>query len=377
MVTNRLYLATLLLLGFICTFQLQAFMVAPMGLICGACGSSSGLPVAAVEPIYHLKLNSKILQESIVNLINGNPRAGWKADLSPRFSNYTVGQFKYLLGAKPLPQHDLKNISTITHPKTLNLPDHFDARTAWPRCSTIGKILDQGHCGSCWAFGAVESLSDRFCIHFGMNVSLSVNDLLACCGFLCGAGCDGGYSLSAWRYFVHHGVVTEECDPYFDNTGCSHPGCEPGYPTPKCKKKCVNKNQLWRDSKHFSVSAYRIHSDPHNIMAEVYKNGPVEVDFTVYEDFAHYKSGVYKHMTGDVLGGHAVKLIGWGTTEDGEDYWLLANQWNRSWGDDGYFKIKRGTNECGIEQGVVAGLPSSKNLIKEFADVDPTRDASV
>lgn len=40
------------------------------------------------------------------------------------------------------------------------------------------------------------------------------------------------------------------------------------------------------------------------------------------QDFAHYKSGVYKHVTGDVLGGHAVKLIGWGTSEDGEDYWV-------------------------------------------------------
>ncbi|XP_062156993.1 cathepsin B-like protease 3 [Alnus glutinosa] len=49
------------------------------------------------------------------------------------------------------------------------------------------------------------------------------------------------------------------------------------------------------------------------------------------------------------MGGHAVKLIGWGATASGEDYWLLANQWNRSWGDDGYFMIRRGTNECGIE----------------------------
>ncbi|XVF80361.1 hypothetical protein PTKIN_Ptkin15bG0063500 [Pterospermum kingtungense] len=234
-----------------------------------------------------------------------------------------------------------------------------------------------GHCGSCWAFGAVESLSDRFCIHFGMNISLSVNDLLACCGFLCGSGCDGGYPISAWRYFVRSGVVTEECDPYFDDTGCSHPGCEPAYPTPRCVKKCVKGNQLWRQSKHYSVSAYRINSDPADIMVEVYKNGPVEVSFTVYEDFAHYKSGVYKHVTGGVMGGHAVKLIGWGTSEDGEDYWLLANQWNRGWGDDGYFKIRRGTDECGIEDDVVAGLPSTKNLVREVANMDIFKDASL
>uniref|UniRef100_A0A6M2F6E3 Peptidase C1A papain C-terminal domain-containing protein n=1 Tax=Populus davidiana TaxID=266767 RepID=A0A6M2F6E3_9ROSI len=209
-----------------------------------------------------------------------------------------------------------------------------------------------------------------------MNISLSVNDLLACCGFLCGSGCDGGYPISAWRYFVHHGVVTEECDPYFDDIGCSHPGCEPGYPTPKCARKCVNKNQLWKKSKHYGVKPYRIDSDPNSIMAEIYKNGPVEVAFSVYEDFAHYKSGVYKHITGGMMGGHAVKLIGWGTSEDGEAYWLLANQWNRGWGDDGYFKIRRGTNECGIEGDVVAGLPSTRNLVREVVSIDAREDAS-
>ena len=42
------------------------------------------------------------------------------------------------------------------------------------------------------------------------NISLSVNDLVACCGFLCGQGCNGGYPISAWRYFRRSGVVTEE-----------------------------------------------------------------------------------------------------------------------------------------------------------------------
>jgi cathepsin B len=74
-----------------------------------------------------------------------------------------------------------------------------------------------------------------------------------------------------------------QCDPYFDPIGCSHPGCEPAYRTPKCVKKCVNGNQLWETSKHYCVKAYTVNSDPQDIMAEVYKNGPVEVAFTVYE----------------------------------------------------------------------------------------------
>ncbi|CAN4081873.1 unnamed protein product [Withania somnifera] len=335
------------------------------------------LQVVAENPISQAKAESAILQDSIVKQVNENEKAGWRAALNPQFSNFTVSEFKRLLGVKPTRKGDLKGIPVLTHPKLLTLPQEFDAREAWPNCSTIGRILDQGHCGSCWAFGAAESLSDRFCIHYGLNVSLSANDILACCGYLCGDGCDGGYPLQAWQYFVRKGVVTEECDPYFDQEGCNHPGCEPGYPTPKCHRKCVKENLLWSKSKHFGVNAYMISSDPYSIMTELYKNGPVEVSFTVYEDFAHYESGVYKHITGGLMGGHAVKLIGWGTSEDGEDYWLLANQWNRSWGDDGYFKIRRGTNECDIESEVVAGLPSARNLNVELDVSDAFLDAAM
>ncbi|WZZ11708.1 hypothetical protein YC2023_097629 [Brassica napus] len=276
---------------------------------------SSGI---AAENLSQQKLTSRILQNEIVKEVNENPNAGWIAAFNDRFANSTVAEFKRLLGVKPTPKNEFLGVPVVSHDISLKLPKEFDARTAWSQCSSIGRIL--------------------------------VNDLLACCGFLCGQGCNGGYPISAWRYFKHHGVVTEECDPYFDNTGCSHPGCEPAYPTPKCVRKCVSGNQLWRESKHYGVSAYKVRHGPQDIMAEVYKNGPVEVAFTVYEDFAHYKSGVYKHITGANIGGHAVKLIGWGTSDDGEDYW------------DGYFKIKRGTNECGIEHGVVAGLPSDRNV---------------
>ncbi len=64
----------------------------------------------------------------------------------------------------------------------------------------------------------------------------------------------------------------------------------------------------------------------------------------------------------DLIGGHAVRILGWGVDKQGVDYWLVANSWGPEWGLDGFFKIRRGTNECGIESTPAAGAyeaPSS------------------
>lgn len=66
--------------------------------------------------------------------------------------------------------------------------------------------------------------------------------------------------------------------------------------------------------------------------------------------------GVYQHTSGGELGGHAIRILGWGT-ENGTPYWLVANSWNSDWGDKGYFKILRGKDECGIEGEIAAGMP--------------------
>jgi len=95
-------------------------------------------------------------------------------------------------------------------------------------------------------------------------------------------------------------------------------------------------------------------------MTELFQHGSVEVSFSVFEDFLNYKTGVYQHVDGKMLGGHAVKMIGWGV-EDGVKYWTLVNSWNEGWGEKGIFRILRGKNHCGIEGGVVAGLPNIKS----------------
>jgi len=86
---------------------------------------------------------------------------------------------------------------------------------------------------------------------------------------------------------------------------------------------------------------------PQSIEKEIMTHGPVEAAFTVYQDFLTYKSGVYKHTKGPELGGHAIKIFGWGV-EAGVKYWLVANSWNEDWGDSGEVKSCLGILDANV-----------------------------
>jgi len=82
-------------------------------------------------------------------------------------------------------------------------------------------------------------------------------------------------------------------------------------------------------------------------------HGSVSAVFVVYEDFLTYQGGIYTHQSGEELGGHAIKTIGWGS-ENGVDYWLCVNSWNTTWGEQGTFRIKMG--EATINSRMHGGL---------------------
>jgi cathepsin B len=290
---------------------------------------------------------------SIIDRINSQ-NVGWVAGENAFFAGQSEEDIIPLLGAKlnnpnRPPVYRAKNVA--------NPPAQFDSRTQWPGC--IGAVRNQGSCGSCWAFGCVEALSDRFCIASGgkYNVTLGALDPVTCDED--DSGCEGGFPEDCWSYAVHTGIVTEECAPYNDSIPTCPPEDQPCLkfvPTPKCPRACSD-GSSWTSSKHFGKTVYSVSRNVADIENEIFTNGPVEASFTVYADFPNYKSGVYKHVTGRELGGHAVKMIGWGVL-NGTDYWLIENSWTTSWGADGYFMILKGVDECGIESGIVAGLPN-------------------
>ncbi|XP_050438006.1 cathepsin B-like [Adelges cooleyi] len=301
------------------------------------------------------------LQPEYINKLN-EKTSTWKAgenflpDTPIEYLKGLLGSRRVEAAAKsPFKTQD-SNYNSLFH-----IPESFDARKKWKRCKTIGVIPDQGNCGSCWAFGTSGAFSDRLCIATDgeFNELLSAEELTFCC-HSCGEGCWGGYPIKAWEYFSTNGLVT---GGDYD----SKKGCLPYYVPPydddvvmernhRCVKKCYGNTTIdYKEDHRYTSDAYYI--KPDSIQEDILVYGPVETSFDIYDDFFNYKSGVYiKSENASCLGGHSVKLIGWGV-ENEIPYWLCVNSWSESWGDQGTFKIRRGTNECDIDSWVTGGVP--------------------
>merc|ERR1711970_1233724 len=192
-------------------------------------------------------------------------------------------------------------------------------------------------------------------------------------------GCDGGDLFTPWSYIQEEGLVTggqvDGTGPFgagmcsdFSLPHCHHHGPQgsdpfpaegttgcPQQSSPQCPRKCGASAKAphndFNSDKYTFTGGVQQASGEEGIQKAIMEGGPVETAFTVYSDFANYVSGIYHHVSGSVEGGHAVRIVGWGV-EGGNKYWKVANSWNPYWGEKGYFRIKRGGSECGIEDGV-------------------------
>ena len=124
--------------------------------------------------------------------------------------------------------------------------------------------------------------------------------------------------------------------------------------SPFCKYQCDDSTVEYKKYS-CQIGSTRILTNFDEIKAELVINGPMMVGFTLYEDFASYSGGIYHPTTTNTVGGHAVKLLGWGLDGSNNLYWLCQNQYGTAWGESGFFRIYSGA--AGIDSAAFACIP--------------------
>ncbi|CAM0150356.1 unnamed protein product [Urochloa decumbens] len=218
-------------------------------------------------------------------------------------------------GAKKVPGFKYENFTMLEDQDTVD----------WRQKGAVTGVKNQGQCGCCWAFSAVAAIEGIHQISTGELVSLSEQQVLDC-STDGNNGCNGGIMDNAFQYIISNGgLTTEDAYPYT----AAQSTCQSTQPT-------------------VTISSYQdVPSNDENALAAAVSNQPVSVAVDAH-NFQFYNGGV---MTGDSCGtdlNHAVTAIGYGTAEDGSQYWLLKNQWGQSWGEGGYMRLERGTGACGV-----------------------------
>nr|AAF40414.1 papain-like cysteine proteinase isoform I [Ipomoea batatas] len=222
---------------------------------------------------------------------------------------------------------------------TDELPSDFD----WRDHGAVTPVKNQGTCGSCWSFSTTGALEGANFLATGKLVSLSEQQLVDCdheCdpeeAGSCDSGCNGGLMNSAFEYTLKAGgLMREEDYPY---TGNDLQVCR------------FDKTKIAAKVANFSV----VSLDEDQIAANLVKNGPLAVAINAVF-MQTYIGGVSCPYICSKRLDHGVLLVGYGSAGYApirmkeKPYWIIKNSWGESWGENGYYKICRGRNVCGVD----------------------------
>ncbi|XKL62024.1 hypothetical protein PGB90_001857 [Kerria lacca] len=335
--------------------------------------------ISFICPFYVLCEHSMNINPSIiVNFVNNKQDLTWKAHTynlkKGNLDKFVKGKLGAMIDHSPILSKQFISRSNDDNNKTvksddISIPESLTKKKKKKPstfksfnslCNESSKVVE----AASEAFSIVTAVGDRLCIKSNgtINIPLSAEYLTSC--HPTNYGCDGGWMDQSYAFLKDNGVVSG--DGFESDNGCQPYSIRPcgfknQFPcsyfdafTPKCKGfKCTND---WydrkKDTKIYKIENYYSLFNEYSAMEDIYKFGPITATFWVYEDFFFYNKGIYTHEYGWwPLGGHAVKVVGWGV-ENGTKYWHVANSWSKDWGEDGFFRIRRGTNECSFEYGL-------------------------
>uniref|UniRef100_A0A7E4V4Y1 Pept_C1 domain-containing protein n=1 Tax=Panagrellus redivivus TaxID=6233 RepID=A0A7E4V4Y1_PANRE len=210
-------------------------------------------------------------------------------------------------------------------------PDSVD----WLKKGYVTGVKSQGPCTACWAFAVTATIESMRAIQGYPLENRSEQELIDCDDD--NLGCYGGRLDYAFRHIAIYGQTLDELYPYAAQL----------------------QNCRLVTAKKVKISGLVRFGLNENYLADwVAARGPVATGLVFTFEMFAYKSGVVNptDCAHHALGFHALAIVGYGT-ENGVYYWHLKNSWGTDVGDNGYIKVKRGVNCCGIGQYAVAPIP--------------------
>jgi cathepsin C len=237
-----------------------------------------------------------------------------------------------------------------------DLPESWDWRNVDGK-NYVTKPRNQGSCGSCYSLAGAAAYESRIRIKskLALQPDLSPQEVLSCSVY--NQACEGGYPFLVSKHGHIWGFAEESETPYVGSDA-------------KCPGQSdTSSGKRWRLGKFGYVGGYYGACSELAMMGEIHDNGPIIVAFMAPSSLFYYTGGVFTgekpswHVDQKVPGlnvweqtNHAVVAIGWGVDgSTGMKYWIIKNTWGAEWGEQGYFRIRRGTDECAIESMAVAG----------------------
>ena len=270
----------------------------------------------------------------MINAHNANPNKDYEMSVN-RMADFTPSEMQALYGQ--IPSRTLK--STLKHTRTTSktpkadLPPSID----WREKGAVTPVKNQGGCGSCWAFAAVETMESHWAIKTGQLLELSTQQVTSCtpnpreCGGT--GGCKGAIENLAFEYVIDAGGIVLEKD----------------FPYKAIDSNCGQLPNRAPRVANFSSIVLVNENDQDDMLETVATKGPVTIGVWA-TPMQFYSRGIFSgcDYTKNMNINHAVQLVGYGT-EAGKDYWIVRNSWGSSWGEGGYIRLLRESEaKCGI-----------------------------
>jgi C1A family cysteine protease len=265
--------------------------------------------------------------------------ARWRARLTPQ-SLLSDDEKKALLGVIFTPSDLALAAAPAAAPEAAAGAAAFAPAVDWRNRNGnhVTSVKDQKRCGSCVSFGCTAVVESMASIEHSQLLDISEAD--SHFNSAHGPSCGGWNADACMEQIKQRGLVNEATLPYmnaFDNPPRTDPATNLWIPhvvpTPN------------RAATQVSITSHALISDINARKQYLNDVGPCAASFDVYDDFYSLGSNeVYHHVTGGLVGGHCVEVIGYSETER---CWIAKNSWGTAWGDGGFFKI--GYGECNFD----------------------------